>query len=140
MSPKEFCHLIAHGAASEFLRLQIEKPDTETVGVAILDIAGVRIVVSMTRYDGPAQLHLTSEGAAQLGLPQHPPAIESLRDIEKEIFAAAPANHQKPMTVKAIARRTKSKYGYNTHFRESVRRLIEKGFLERIPGGVRRAA
>ncbi len=70
MSPKEFAAVIAHGAASEFVRHGIQVPDQEIVGSAIIEDAGVRVAVSITRYEGSPRLHLTPEGSAALGIPQ----------------------------------------------------------------------
>lgn len=86
MSPKEFAAAVAHGAAAEFVRYAIPLPDREAVGTAILEDAGVRIVISITRYEGPARLHLTPEGAAALGMPLPTPATPPLTTFQRRVL------------------------------------------------------
>lgn len=88
MTPKEFAAAVAHGAAAEFVRYGVPLPEREAVGSAILEDAGVRIVVSVTRYEGPARLHLTPEGAAALGLPLSPatPPDKPLTSFQQRVL------------------------------------------------------
>lgn len=129
MSPKEFCHLIAHGAASEFLKHQITCLESEAIGVAILEVAGVRIVVSMTRYDGPAQLHLTPAGAAALDLPRAPP--KKLTPLMKQI--AALLSPDRPSKVSALAIKL-GKRPDSAYFRNLCADLERMGVARHVKG------
>ena len=81
MDSRQFACLTAHSIASEFVRHNLPQPTSEVVGVAIIEDAGVRVVVSITRYDGPARLHPTPEGATVLGVPMPTPLTSFQRRV-----------------------------------------------------------
>lgn len=72
MDSRQFVNVFSHAAASEFVRAGVVVPDKEIVGTAIVEDYGLRVVVSITRYEGPARAYPTQEGAAALGLPLMP--------------------------------------------------------------------
>ena len=59
LTPTQFASLHAHAIAAELVRLGVSPPDVgaEAGAVAILEDAGVRVFVSITRYEGPARIH-----------------------------------------------------------------------------------
>lgn len=127
---------LAHSACAEFVRLGLTPPaiGSPATGVATLEAHGVRIVVSIASCE-PMKLILAPGWDEPLKPPS--PPKHNLKEIEKCIVEAAPAKDAAPMPMVKLARL--SGYCYNSHFRETVGRLIEKGLLVRIPGGVRSA-
>ncbi len=104
----------------------------------------LKVIVTVLRDDGPARLVLNDAGRAIIErgepLPQALPAVPvpmPLRDVEDAAWQAAPAANARPISFKELARR--AGYGYNSHFLEAVRGMIDRGILTRLRGGVRRA-
>ncbi len=125
---------------------------------------GVVVTVTLRRFEA-ARLVLNEAGRAALigdaplfgpGTPVYPPPAASsaaappvqapvptvplpmpLREVEDAAWQAAPAAGARPISMKELARR--AGYGYNSHFLEAVRGMIDRGILTRLRGGVRRA-
>lgn len=123
--------------------------DATMHGYAISDSHGVRLVVFAAPYDGPLRLHLnpgvTLEKLFTMPLPGDEPGNPAgnsaplpfpLRDVEAAALQAAPGSAERPVTVKKLA--VLAGYRDTDHFREAVRQLVDRGYLERVRGGVRR--
>lgn len=134
----------AHVIAAELLRLGITKPEREHVGVAIAEVEGLKIVVSIARYDGPMRIYIRHDvdpsqfppGVIRVPPPPTPP-LPPLREVEQAAYDASPMPDKMPVSVKKLA--TKAGYCCNTYFRDAVRRLIDLGLIVRCTGGVKRA-
>lgn len=124
--------IYAHKFAAELLAMGIRPPAREIVGSAIIEIGGIRVVVSVTAYEGPSRLVLTEEGKRVLGVDGE--GQKKMRDIEKAILDATPTDY--PVSLKKLANVTG--YKLNWYFRDAVRRLIDAGTVFRVTGGVRR--
>src|ERR1043165_3843013 len=61
---------------------------------------------------------------------------EKLSPVQECALEAAPLPHEKPVTIKHLARL--AGYTYTSYFRFAVRRLVDLGLLQRVTGGVRR--
>lgn len=120
----------AHEFAAKLLAMGIHPPAREIVGSAIIEIGGIRVVVSVTAYEGPARLVLNETGKRVLGVGGQP----KMRDIEKAILDATPTDY--PISLKKLA--TATGYKLNWYFRDAVRQLIDAGTIFRVTGGVRR--
>lgn len=115
-------------------------PEKEVVGVAIDDEAGIRVVVSITRYQGPARLHLNDLGKQVLGEPVAKPEARPqihLTDLQKCVLEACEPRGGKPMDMKKLARI--SGYCYNSWFRQSVAFMVTAGVLIHVPKGFTKA-
>ena len=106
-------HLIDSGA---------EPPAEEQVACSVA--GGFRVVVSVTRDDGP----LLASPALRKRLDE----LTGRRDVEECILAAAGLD---PVTVKRLARL--AGYSYTRWFRDAVNKLIAEGRLLRLSGGVK---
>jgi hypothetical protein len=73
-------------------------------------------------------------GADVASNPQKPPA--GRRQVEACILEAAPAPHERPVTLKQLAKR--AGYSYSEWFRKEVDKLTQAGELVRTGKGVRR--
>lgn len=124
--------IYAHRFAAELLAMGIRPPAKEIVGSAIIEIGGIRVVVSVTAYEGPARLVLSETGKRVLGMDGE--GTKKVRDIEKAILDATPTDH--PISLKKLA--TATGYKLNWYFRDAVRHLIDAGTIFRVTGGVRR--
>lgn len=67
MPLKKLASSSAHRILSELIELGLIPDATVTAAEHSLE-HGVQVVVHITRYDGPMQLHLSAEGYAKLGL------------------------------------------------------------------------
>ncbi len=131
--------------AAEALRAGLDPPavGAPTIGVVVAEAAGLRIVVTIARHEGPARLHL-ARGIDPAGypgaIPAPPPpptvAPHVLREIERCIMEAAPASPDKPVTMKRLIKL--AGYKYTRHSLEAVHRLVEIGLLVQIKGGCRK--
>lgn len=129
---KVAAHVCAHEFAAKLLAMGIRPPAKEIVGSAIIEIGGIRVVVSVTAYEGASRLVLNETGRRVLGVDGA--KIPPLRDVEKAILAAIPADEV--IAVKKLAATTG--YKANSHFRDALRRLIDIDLVSRVTGGVRR--
>lgn len=102
--------------------------------MTILEAAWLRVVVSLTKYEGPARLYPTPEAAAVLGVPAVPPL--KMTGLMEDVMEAAPSRLHHPVSVKKLA--ALSGYSYNSHFRNAVNRLVDAGLLTKLTGGVRK--
>ncbi len=145
MTPNALAAAAAHQIAAELVRLDLAPPDREIIGVAIVEHAGLRVVVSLTKWDGPARLFLApgvDAGEFPGAIPAPPsadqrqsaPLSAKLRDVEQ---AAYEATGETPVTAKRLA--TLAGYCNNSYFRDAVRRLVDMGLIVRCTGGVKRA-
>jgi hypothetical protein len=134
-------HLVslAHRALAELVDALVTADARPVSATAACRRSGVRVVVRLMRYDGPA--YEPAAACAQAISPiAHviPPAVGvPLRDVEATTFEAAPAHDARPVSVRQLARL--AGYRDSGHFREAVNQLLERGLLVRIRGGVRRA-
>lgn len=71
MPLKKLASSSAHRILSELIDLGLI-PDADVTAVERSEEHGVQVVVIITKYDGPMQLHLSAEGYAKLGI--KPPA------------------------------------------------------------------
>lgn len=126
MDSRQFTCAIAHSAAAEFVRLGIVVPDREVVSTAIVEDAGLRIMVSVTRYDGPARLYPTPEGSAVLGVPMMP---ATLTTIQKRILDVLDATPKKGAW---IASKVGAKYDGN--FRATLAKMVKLKLVEKRDG------
>lgn len=133
MNSRQFAITSAHAVASEFVRLGIVVPDREVVSTAIVEDAGVRVVVSITKYDGPARLYPTPEGAEALGLPMMPttPATPRLTPLQKSIVEML--NDDKPTKLTVIWSRLGRKGSPSGSFRCVVADLVRFGVITHVP-------
>lgn len=135
MSPPSAEKLVGALAARALLHLEesdlepLEKPLART---ATAEVGGWQVTVTVCRYDGPARLVLSPVGEREL-----PEAAKALRDIELNILEAAPKADKAPITMRLLAQ--VAGYGWNSHYRNAVNSLVERGLLVRIRGGVRLA-
>lgn len=124
MSPADFANIVAHAAASDFLRLRVENVEGECIGVAVVEPNGLRIVVSLGRYVPTAI--------------DSPPPPPKFTPMQRDIIEAAPSRLHNPISMKKIAKT--SGYAYNSYFRAKVDELVEAGLLIRVGRGVRKAS
>lgn len=127
MDSRQFACLTAHAVASEFVRHGLPTPEKEVVGSCVIEDAGVRVVISITRYDGPARLYPTPEGAAVLGVPMTPTA--SLTPTQKRIIDVLDATPKKGAW---IASRVGAKYDGN--FRATLAKMVKLKLIEKRDG------
>lgn len=127
MTPKEFAFLVAHGAASELLRLGVPRPEQETVGVAVVECVGVRVIVSLSPYEGPATIapetlaRIEAFGAENKSQVKLSPRQQSIVDL---------LDREKPVKAEVIA----MKLGKKT-VRSALSDLCRFGVIRRVPGG-----
>lgn len=120
MGMETLASAIAHGAASEILRLGLAPPDTEVTGAARIERAGIVVRVIIARDDGA----------------EAPRVEPHLTQMQRDILESAPGRLHAPVSVRRLA--ALSGYVYNSYFRGAVNLLIEHGMMVRVPGGVRR--
>ena len=103
------------------MRKGFAPPDTEVEAVARIERAGIVVKVIIAKDDGQAE----------------PPKAEvRLTRLMRDALEAAPSRLHNPVSVKRLA--ALSGYSYNSHFRDSVNRLVDLGLLVKLTGGVRR--
>lgn len=120
MSPLEFVHLVAHGAAAELLRLNVQPADKECVGLAIVECAGVRLVVSLTRYEGPATI--APETLARIE------AMKAKISPQEQRILAVLAGQTEPRKATWIALRL-GKKNADGGLRQTLSGMLRKGLL-----------
>jgi hypothetical protein len=121
MNAKEFAELVANSAAAEYVRLAVPAPEHETVGMAVLNSSGIRIVVSLEQ----AETLVETSGA--LSGDDDEPAVKVC------ILSAATSM---PMTIMRLSRA--AGYVYSQWFRDHVNALVDAGQLVRTARGIRR--
>jgi len=126
MDSRQFAITSAHAVASEFVRLGIVVPDKEVVSTAIVEDAGLRVVVSVTRYDGPARLYPTPEGAAALGVPMIP---STLTPIQKRVLDVLDTTPKKGSWIAA-----KIGVKYDGNFRAMLAKMVKLKLIEKRNG------
>lgn len=131
MDSRQFSCAIAHSAASEFVRLGIPVPDREVVSTAIVEDAGVRVMISITRYDGPARLYPTPEGAAALGVPMTP--VPSLTATQRKVLDVLDVSTPRKGTWIAA----KLGIPYNGNLRSDLSKLVKAGLVKKDRGYVK---
>ncbi len=67
----------------------------------------------------------------------HPLDTLPLRHVEECIFRAAPSSVESPVSTKRLSRA--AGYGCSSYFRDAVASLVDRGFLVRVTGGIRKA-
>lgn len=111
----------------------LDPPDGLVSATSCAEIGGWQVTVTICRYDGPARLVLTPAGEKEL-----PEAAKKLRDIELNILEATPKPNEAPITMKSLAQ--VAGYGWNSHYRDAVNSLVERGLLVRVRGGIRKSS
>ena len=125
---------IAHRALAELIAELVEADARPISASAASRQAGIRIVVRLVRYAGPAWEPSQDSSA----FPSAVPSVLPFRAVERAVLKAAPGPTETPATIKQLARR--AGYGNNGHFQEAVRSLIDRGLLVRVRGGIRRCS
>ena len=87
LTPTQFASLHAHAIAAELVRLGVSPPDVgaEAGAVAILEDAGVRVFVSITRYAGPARV--SPEALAAIEAMRTPAPQPNLTPLQRAIVS-----------------------------------------------------
>lgn len=130
MDTRQFVITSAHAVASEFVRLGVVVPDREVVSTAIVEDAGLRIVVSVTRYDGPARLYPTPEGAAVLGVPMMPATLTS---TQRKVLDVLDFSTPRKGTWIAV----KIGIPYTGSLRSDLSKLVKLGLVKKDRGYVK---
>lgn len=132
---------LAHEGVARVIRTSLKHgidPDEKLVAKVIDEDAGLQLVIFLAPWDGPPRLILNPGVTLEdLLNPIKPPLPFPLRDVEDAAMKAAPGPTERPVSIRALARR--AGYSDTGHWREAVNQLVDRGLLVRVRGGVRRA-
>lgn len=119
----------AHKFAAKLVKLGLGPPVKEITGSAIIEISGIRVVVSVTAYEGPARLVLNEAGKRILG--EQAPPIVRLPPLHTKIIGILDvATPRKAEWIAAKLHRACS-----GSFRSTLSEMIGFGLLQRGDGG-----
>jgi hypothetical protein len=123
VTSEDLANAAALEVAAEWVRLCLSPPSKEVIGAALVERAGVRVVVTICADDGRR--------------PEAAQPERRLTNLQRDVLEAAPSRLHNPVSIKKLA--TLAGYHYGGHFRGAINQLIEWGLLIRLPGGVRKA-
>lgn len=136
----------AHDVAASLVRGGLDAADRETVGVAVVESGGIKVVVSVTRHLGECHFH-PAPGFDTNGHRIEPEKTPKEKPIGADgeqgspvaccIMEAAPLPHEPPVTLRKLSRL--AGYSYTRWFREAVDELVVAGKLVRSSRGVKRS-
>lgn len=119
-------HVCAHEFAAKLLSMGIRPPAKEIVGSAIIEIGGIRVVVSVTAYEGASRLVLNETGKRVLGVDgaKVPPLHAKIIGV---------LDHETPRKAEWIA--AKIKRSCSGSFRSALSDMVGFGLIRKGDGG-----
>lgn len=132
----------AHEIAAEIARADITPPDQPVIRSAIIESAGVQVVVTICRWDGPLRMHPSQVAAIEaLGQsaatsippppPQPPSPAHELTPLQSRITSVL--SRTSPRKAAWIAMKLDIEPGGS--FRGVLADLVRFGVIRRDPGG-----
>lgn len=119
----------AYKFAAKLVKLGLGPPTKEITGSAIVEIAGIRVVVSVTAYEGPTRLVLNEAGKHILG--EQAPPIVKLPPLHAKIISVLDITT--PRKAEWIA--AKLHRACSGSLRSTLSEMIGFGLLQRGDGG-----
>jgi hypothetical protein len=119
----------AHKFAAKLVKLGLGPPTREITGSAIIEIAGIRVVVSVTAYEGPTKLFLNEMGKRIIG--EQAPPIVKLPPLHTKIISVLDTTT--PRKAEWIA--AKLHRACSGSLRSTLSEMIGFGLLQRGDGG-----
>lgn len=119
----------AHKFAAKLLAMGCRPPAKEIVGSAIIEIGGIRVVVSVTAYEGPTRLVLNEAGKRVLG--EQAPPIVKLPPLHTKIIGVLDCDT--PRKAEWVA--AKLHRACSGSFRASLSDMVGFGLIQRGDGG-----
>lgn len=121
---------LAHNALADLLRDGCTPPEKPVVRSAISKRASLRVVLTVTRWDGPAQIDAeTLNRIRDFGRPRYEPA--TLTPTQRRILQICKPN--KPLSGKKIA--SELDKDYSPYVRNLLSKLFKAGYLAKVQGG-----